>query len=443
MTSIKFINHASVIISNDKISLLSDPWYWGTAFHDGWSLIYENKEEDILNIISKITHIWISHEHPDHFSIQFFKKYASNLIERKIKILFQETKDKRVFNFLSSQGMDVEELKNKKIYFLSEKFKIKCIKSGFYDSALLLEVDNKTIFNLNDCPINEKKEIEKFRSKYGSCDILLTQFSYAAWKGGKKNLSWRQQAAADKITAVFNQAEILSAKIVLPFASHIRFSNILNSYLNDSVNTPDQFIKKIKQDNFKVFFFRPMEKQSLNEIWQDPQSLNFWREKYSAISNQSLIEYEQVESSEKLEDLYREYRKRIFKNNSYWIIWLVSKLKIFDSFQKINILVKDMNVTFSINLLSKNLLVTEEEPHIMMSSQSIKFIFLNSFGFDTLTVNGCFEEVKKGGFLKASKILALENLNNLGIFIKLSIIFRVDLFILYLNLLSKVSKKLK
>ena len=186
-----------------------------------------------------------------------------------------------------------------------------------------------------------------------------------------------------------------------------------------------------------------MEKQSLNEIWQDPQSLKFWREKYSAISNQSLIEYEQVESSEKLEDLYREYRKRIFKNNSYWIIWLVSKLKIFDSFQKINILVKDMNVTFSINLLSKNLLVTEEEPHIMMSSQSIKFIFLNSFGFDTLTVNGCFEEVKKGGFLKASKILALENLNNLGIFIKPSIIFRVDLFILYLNLLSKVSKKLK
>ena len=256
-------------------------------------------------------------------------------------------------------------------------------------------------------------------------------------------MSWRQQAAADKITAVFNQAEILSAKIVLPFASHIRFSNILNSYLNDSVNTPDQFIKKIKQGKFKVFFFRPMEKQSLNEIWQDPQSLKFWREKYSAISNQSLVEYKQVESIEKLKDLYREYRKRIFENNSYWIIWLVSKLKIFDFFQKINILATDMNVTFSINLLSKNLLVTEEEPHITMSSQSIKFIFLNSFGFDTLTVNGCFEEVKKGGFLKASKILALENLNNLGIFIKLSIIFRVDLFILYLNLLSKVSKKLK
>ncbi len=125
MTSIKFINHASVIISNDKISLLSDPWYWGTAFHDGWSLIYENKEEDISNIIREITHIWISHEHPDHFSIQFFKKYASNLRKRKTKILFQETKDKRVIKYLTSQGLEVEELTNNKIYPLSNNFKIK------------------------------------------------------------------------------------------------------------------------------------------------------------------------------------------------------------------------------------------------------------------------------------------------------------------------------
>ena len=79
----------------------------------------------------------------------------------------------------------------------------------------------------------------------------------------------------------------------------------------------------------------------------------------------------------------------------------------------------------------------------MMDAQSLKFIFLNSFGFDTLTVNGCFEEIKKDGFLKVSKVLAIENLNNLGIFMTLSIIFRVDLFFLFLTLLSKVSKKLK
>lgn len=114
MSSIKFVNHASVIINDEKISLLSDPWYSGTAFHDGWSLIYENKEDDIKNILNNITHIWISHEHPDHFSVPFFKKYASYLKEKKIKILFQETKDKRIVKFISSMGIEIKELINKK-----------------------------------------------------------------------------------------------------------------------------------------------------------------------------------------------------------------------------------------------------------------------------------------------------------------------------------------
>ena len=34
-TNIEFINHASVLISCGKISLLSDPWYNGPVFHHG------------------------------------------------------------------------------------------------------------------------------------------------------------------------------------------------------------------------------------------------------------------------------------------------------------------------------------------------------------------------------------------------------------------------
>ena len=45
---------------------------------------------------------------------------------------------------------------------------------------------------------------------------------------------------------------------------------------------------------------------------------------------------------------------------------------------------------------------------LSMKSESLNFIFKNSFGFDTLTVNGCFEEVQKGGFVKATKTLAIE-----------------------------------
>ena len=76
-TSIQFINHASVIIKGDNISVLSDPWYQGDSFHKGWNLLFETSEEKQREAINKITHIWISHEHPDHFSILFFKKFTN------------------------------------------------------------------------------------------------------------------------------------------------------------------------------------------------------------------------------------------------------------------------------------------------------------------------------------------------------------------------------
>ena len=46
-------------------------------------MIYENNEKDILEILKSITHIWISHEHPDHLSIPFFKKNKELLKSKK------------------------------------------------------------------------------------------------------------------------------------------------------------------------------------------------------------------------------------------------------------------------------------------------------------------------------------------------------------------------
>ena len=138
-TSIKFINHASVIVSDDNISLLSDPWYQGEVFHKGWNLLHEISDTSILDILKNITHIWISHEHPDHFSILFFKKFSDVIKQHKIKIFFQKTEDRRVYKYLISQGLDVEELNFNTKYYLSQNFCLTCIKDGFYDSGLLVE----------------------------------------------------------------------------------------------------------------------------------------------------------------------------------------------------------------------------------------------------------------------------------------------------------------
>ena len=97
---IRLINHSSIFIeavsNNENIKLLTDPWYTGLAFNNGWSLLYENDKSEIKNILHQVDFIFLSHEHPDHFSIDFFKNFSHIIKQKKIKIIFQFTKDKRV-----------------------------------------------------------------------------------------------------------------------------------------------------------------------------------------------------------------------------------------------------------------------------------------------------------------------------------------------------------
>ncbi len=442
-SKIEFVNHASVIFTGEKINLLSDPWYSLSAFHNGWNLIYENLDSDISNIIEKITHIWISHEHPDHFSVPFFIKYKELLKIKKIKILFQETQDKRVINFLKSLNLDTIELKNEKKILLDKNFAITCVKSGFYDSALLVEIDNRKIFNLNDCPIESIDEIKKFNKKFGSCDVLLTQFSYAAWKGNKSNEEWAKNSALKKIDIIKNQAKILNAKTVIPFASFIKFSNIENYHLNKNSNTPDKIIKKISKDEAKIVFLRPYEKQNLDFLEQDEASLIFWREEIIKSNNSKLFKYKNIIEIDGLNVSFLKYKKKIFSKNSYLLIKFLSLIPFVKPFGKVVIHLKDLKKSMILDFFSNELKNTDLEYDISLNSESLNFIFNNSFGFDTLTVNGCFETGNKNGFEKLTKLLAIENLNNLGIYFNFSIIFNVKIFLIFFERLRKVKRNLK
>jgi hypothetical protein len=436
--TIEFVNHASVIISGEKTKVLSDPWYSLSAFHDGWNLIYENSEEDIVKVLEKITHIWISHEHPDHFSISFFKKYKELIRTKKIKILFQETKDKRVIKFLKHLNLEITELKNEKSYKLDENYFITCVKSGFYDSALIFNVDGLKIFNLNDCPIESHDDIKRFKKKFGICDVLLTQFSYAAWKGNKSSEEWAKNAAQNKINIIKNQANILNPKTVIPFASFIKFSNTKNSHLNKNSNSPDQIIKKIDKDKIKIVFLRPYEEQNLSKIEQDEDSLVFWRNEIIKSNKKQLNMYKKRVNLDELNFSFLKYKKRIFDRNSYLMIKLISLVPYISPFEKIVIYVEDIKKSIIFNFFSDKLITTELDYDISLSSESLDFIFNNSFGFDTLTVNGCFETGNKNGFEKATKLLAIENLNNLGIYFNISILLNLRIFFIFFERLKRV-----
>ncbi|MGB8077554.1 MAG: hypothetical protein WCF09_06720, partial [Gallionella sp.] len=112
-------------------------------------------------------------------------------------------------------------------------------------------------------------------------------------------------------------------------------------------------------------------------------------------------------------------------------------------FQPVVIKLDDLNESIIIDLPNQILRRTEMAPDIQLHSESLAFIFRNAFGFDTLTVNGTFEETRPGGFGRFAKTFALENLNNLGYSLSPALIFNLKLIGIFLGRLTGVARKLQ
>jgi L-ascorbate metabolism protein UlaG (beta-lactamase superfamily) len=441
-TSIQFNNHASVIIKGTNISLLSDPWYQGDAFHKGWNLLCEISDDQIINILNKVTHIWISHEHPDHFSVSFFKKFSRQINEKKIKILFQYTKDKRIIRFLENLSFEYVELSDNVTIKLDESFSVTCIKDGFYDSALLVNNKDEKILNLNDCDVTNASKAKEIFSKTGEVDVLLTQFSYAAWKGGVANKKWRVQAAFEKLNAMDLQISIFSPKIVIPFASFFYFSNIENFYLNDSKNKPVDIINRFKECKANIIVMKPNDVIGGDfEDFSNKKAIEFWNQLYSDINGKKKNIYEII-NYEVINESFINYCARISMKNNMSFIAVIRTLCPIPFFKPVIVNILDLNTIVKFDYVSKKIEHSKEPPMICLNSESLNFLFNNSFGFDTLTVNGCFEEGRVGGFVAATKSLAIENLNNLGIFVTPSLIFNFSIIKKFMVSLYRVARKI-
>ena len=251
---------------------------------------------------------------------------------------------------------------------------------------------------------------------------------------------YREIAAQEKIKTLEDQYKILNCKYVVPFASFIYFSNSLNNYMNDHINKPYDVYNKIK-NKINVIFLAPNEKQMLNDLKQNINSINFWKEKYDQIPTLPVEEFTDTISFEDLDKEYKNYRLKIYDLNSKILIYLASKIKFLNFFQPINIFLIDHKKNYEFSLINGFKKKDNLNIDIKMHSESLMFIFKHNFGFDTLTVNSCFESTKEG-FVKSTKSFALGTLNSMGLNLNLALLFNLKLVFFFLNLIRKVTRKL-
>jgi hypothetical protein len=103
----RWVNHASFLLETGKIKLICNPWIEGTAFNNGWRLVSPTK--CACQDFAGVTHIWFSHEHPDHFSPSNLHSIPEEF-RRRITVLFRRTEDKRSIKVCAAMGFATREM---------------------------------------------------------------------------------------------------------------------------------------------------------------------------------------------------------------------------------------------------------------------------------------------------------------------------------------------
>lgn len=394
-----FLNHASFMVENDDAVLLIDPWYEGSAFNQGWSLIDTSvKNDDVIKKLikrNKEIFIWFSHEHSDHFSVPFVKKLKNQSI--RLTFLYQKTLDGRVRDFLKKENFEVLELKDGQSFKLGADFEIKNWKYHSGDSYCWIRCADKRILNLNDCVVSNADEALEVSKKISSdIDFLFTQFGYASWVGNESDKEYRFKVAQEKFERIKVQAEVLNPEFILPFASFVYFSHLDNFYLNDLQNTPEK-LRIAKQLNIfqdKIFFMKPYDELILEnkfETANNLRKLTISAERHwgSLLRNiQPSVNKDGIISLDSLKKKYRKYFVKVFLN--FFVV--PQMLELVGFIRPLKIKITDLTVTVEISYVKGFNVLDNNVPYdISIKSQVLDFILSNDYGYNSTSVNGRYK----------------------------------------------------
>ena len=414
--TITFVNHASIIFSHRNVNLITDPWLFGSVFNNGWKLVSKTKMQ--IQDFEKITHIWFSHEHPDHFNIPVLKSIPEE-IRKKITVLFHETLDHRIANKCNEFGFNVIEMKPSQFYELSDEFKIKCTSHGLIDSWFYAEINNTKILNLNDCRVNDIKKGNKIHSLTGNVDVLLTQYSYAGWIGNPEDVELRKSDAKEILHRIKMQIEVFHPKFTIPFASFIRFSHIDNSYMNDEVNRiefVEKFIKS-KTDSIPIILY-PGDEWKIFEQIDNTNALKFYKQDFE--KEHSLFNESPIIPLDELKKLSMDHLKKIRESNNWTCIRFLHSISIF---KKAKIFLKDLDIPVSFDLVNgiQKSNFSKKNADIITDSDSMAFIFSWDYGLDTLGVNARYR-TSGGNRKNFFRFFTINIFNNNGITFPLGVL---------------------
>ena len=420
---VKLLSHASILIEVDGKKIITDPWYFGTAFNDGWELSYKPNLVEIKTIISDVDIIWISHEHPDHLHFPTLK-WISEFVKKDVVIYFQKTNSEKVFDALQKFGFEnFYQMQHLKKISISSDVQIMCYAHRHLDACLGVFVGGKFwLLNINDTELNTQ-DINIISKRFGAPNVLYNQFSIAGSDGIESHLEADSKAVLEKM---IEHHKLLKAQLTIPFASFVRFARKDNRFMNESANTVFDAKEKFTANNSKMVLqsiggdaleWQEVDQPAINETKIDEQGITYFsrpRDKNHDEHIYSVINKDELKGV--IEDRLKEWRNVTNK-------FVFNFLKL----DSVKFCISDWNnEVWELNFKTINFSKTNEHKYdISIASQPLLQAFKFPFGIQTLGVSGRYRFTDEYKQVPPTwkKIRILSSLYNADIFLSFKSIF--------------------
>jgi UDP-MurNAc hydroxylase len=397
---IRWVNHASFVLETGKVKLICDPWLEGTAFNDGWRLVSPTKFA--YGDFADVTHIWFSHEHPDHFSPSNLRSIPEEF-RRRITVLFHRTKDKRVIKVCAAMGFAIREM-NPEEWIDVDGVRLICGLNGQIDSWLGIDAEGTKILNMNDCVYDTSRELRNISNLMGPIEVLLTQFSYANWIGNRDESERHQKAAEDKRKEMRKQVEMFKPRWVIPFASFVWFSHEENFYINKAVNRISSIFRYCaKELNVKPVVLYPGDVWEVGKPHDSDVALAAYEADYDRVLNGEPKDSAERVSDAKLLEAATQFSAKLKQRNNGFLLRIMPSTTAY-------LTDKDQTAVLSCNGL-RLLPGQPKQADIHLGSDSLAYCLRYGWGGDTLHVNGRYQVPAGGNATRFFQIFRIAGIN--------------------------------
>jgi len=372
---IHFISHACITVDmNDSETLLCDPWFVGGIFNDSWSLVKKPNFEKID--FSKIKHIWMSHEHPDHLNWPTLKILREK-IQGKATIYFHKEEKDNVKNAIEDLGFDFVWLYPHKELEISSGFFLNSFPTGI-DSAVVIRTPNLVILNQNDCQL-KKSEVKAIQKRYPKIDAWFFQFSLAGYYANHDDSDGLKKAKEKHLALIREYYQAFRPTTFIPFASFVFFSKEANAFLNSWRVSLDEIIEKLPNLPIQIMWEND---ELLFDNWQErtKKNLILWRtafkEPFEIKKNIEVTESELINQGKKMVCESLGGWKSLFKpGETHLQILETGRAAIIDFGKK----------QFRIEAKSE-----KDKLAGILPSEELLFFLKYPWGADTLNITSCF-----------------------------------------------------